>query len=112
MFMQAATYPIELFSDAVFLRDQSAKDETENPLDERGIPGPSQRAFARAAIFTAFNFLESLLIELSQERASNGPLKGSSVAQGILDDLRDGKAAISRTMKEWPVALVGVDVTG
>jgi hypothetical protein len=94
MFLKAATYPIELFYDAVFLRDQ-AKAEVAKRLDDgRNLPTPNEHAFSRAAIFTSFNFLESLLIELAQDHVTNGPGKGTVYGQTVIDDLKNGKANI------------------
>jgi len=73
---------------------------------------PGNTAYSRATIFTAFNFLQCLLIELSQECAKIGSAAGTPCGQAVLDDLRDGNASISHTMKEWPTNLVGQNVHG
>jgi hypothetical protein len=107
--MKGPTYPFELFSDAKTLRDQARASEAR---DHRNIPGPAERAFSRAAIFTAFNFLESLLIDLAQDYVTNGPGAGTAYGQAMLHDLTHGNASISRTIKDWPINLVGKDVHG
>jgi hypothetical protein len=84
MFLMGATYPIELFNDAAFLRDQAKAKVAERLDDGRNMPTPGERALSRAAIFTAFNFLESLLIELAQDHVTNGPGKGTAYGQAVL----------------------------
>jgi hypothetical protein len=112
MFLKGATYPIELFHDAVLLRDRATA-EVANRLDDgRNLPTPGERAHSRAAIFASFNFLESLLIELAQDHVTNGPGKGTPYGQIVLDDLKNGRANISRTMQEWTLRLTGKDVLG
>jgi hypothetical protein len=71
MVMKGATYPLELFNDARFLRDRA------RAVRGRGlanIPVPEERVYSRAAMFTAYNFLESLLIELAQDHIYHLPL--------------------------------------
>jgi len=65
-----ATYPIELYNDAKALRDRAraSKGRTHD-----NSPVPEERVYSRAAIFGAFNFLESLLIELAQDYITAGP---------------------------------------
>src|SRR4051812_5345295 len=82
LFLQVSTYPIELFYDAVFLKEQATAAMRQRPDDGRNpMPTPSERALSRAAVFTAFNFLESLLIELSQDYVTNGAGKDTAYAQ-------------------------------
>ncbi len=101
MFLQASTYPLELLGDA----DRLAKEAAKHPCrDGRGITTPEERTYARSAIFTAFNFLESLLVELTQECLAVGGASNSVKAE-IESDLKHGRAKVSRTIKEWPVKL-------
>jgi hypothetical protein len=102
-----ATYPIELLSDADALATQAAEERSANPPDHRDIPPPLERAHARAAIFTAFNFLESLLIELAQEHIQSGQAS-SGAATTIAQDLKNRKG-ISATYRSWPLALFNKD---
>ena len=66
---------------------------------------------ARAAVFTAVNLLESLLIELTQDRISKGPTHCKHCNTAILDELKSARASISRIMTDWPVKILGVCVT-
>lgn len=110
MFLKGATYPIELFNDTVFLRDQARAKVAERLEDGRNMPSPSERALSRAAIFTSFNFLESLLIELAQDYVTNGAGNRTPYGQTVLNNLKNGKANISWTMQEWTLNLMGKDV--
>ena len=101
MFIQGATYPLELLADAQRLAEESAK---HLQTDGRSTTTPEERTFARAAIFTAFNFVESLLIELTQTCLADLTTCPSAKTD-IEDQLRKGKANISRTIKEWPLQL-------
>lgn len=101
MFIKGATYPLELLSDAQRLADEAAKYLC---TDGREATTPEERTFARAAIFTAFTFVESLLIELTQTCLADSATCPSAKAD-IEQQLRKGKANISRTIKEWPLQL-------
>ena len=59
-------------------------------------------ALSRGRDLVAFNFIESLLIELIQERLRESSVS-SEVKREIEKALRNGRAAISSTIKEWPV---------
>lgn len=99
--VKVSTYPLELLGSAIRLAEESAK----YPLnDGRQIPSPEERAYARGAIFTAFNFVESLLIELSQE-CLRDPNVNAAVKAEIEDRLKKGRASISRTYNSWPQKL-------
>jgi hypothetical protein len=100
MFVQGATYPLELLADAQKLASEAAKHSSGSPRS----PGPEERPFARAAIFTAFNFVEALLIELTQSCLAD-PAACPSVRADIEGQLRTGNANISRTIKQWPLQL-------
>src|SRR5260370_23625323 len=101
MFLQGATYPLELLGDA----ERLAKEASKYPCqDGREITTPEERTFARSAIFTAFNFLESLLVELCQGCIAAGGVNAAVRAE-IESDLKKGNARISRTIKEWPAKL-------
>ena len=99
MFLKGATYPLELLSDATTLAKEAKKH-----VSEDGRTTPLERAFSRSTIFTAFNFLESLLIELTQE-CLRLPSVNSVAKSEIENALRDAKASISWTIKDWPVML-------
>lgn len=101
MFIQVPTYPLELLADAQWLSEEAAKHPQ---TDGRLTTKSAERAFARAAIFTAFNFVESLLIELTETCLAD-PATCPSVKIDIENQLREGKASISRTIKEWPLQL-------
>ena len=108
MFLQGATYPLELLGDADRLAEEAAKYVC---ADGRKTTTPEERTFARSAIFTAFNFLESLLIELAQGCIANGGV--STIVQAEIEDaLREAKANISWTIKEWPKKLGKTEVHG
>ncbi len=108
MGLLAATYPLELLSSATHLRNL-AKD-AKGARDFRNIPPEMERAYARGAIFTAFNFLECLLIELTQDYVTNGPGRGTPDGIAMLDDLKEGRARISETMKDWTCKFAGGDI--
>lgn len=108
MFLQGATYPLELLGDA----DRLAKEAAKHPCEDgRKTTTRDERTFARSAIFTAFNFLESLLIELTQECIAKGGVSATVQAE-IEDALREAKANISWTIKEWPKMLGKAEVHG
>jgi hypothetical protein len=111
MSIQGETYPIMLLKDAQFLVEAAVSGKKQR-TDSRPIPSKVERASARAAIFTAFNLLEGLLIELTQNRTSAGPTLCKHCDSAILDEIRFARASISRTMTEWPVKILGVCVTG
>jgi hypothetical protein len=101
MFLQGSTYPLELLGDA----DRLAKEASKHPCqDGHGITTPEERTFSRSAILTAFNFLESLLIALSQGCLAAGGVSATVQAE-IESDLEHGRANVSRTIKEWPAKL-------
>ena len=112
MFIQTETYPIVLLNDAVRLVEQAKAGKSERSNDGRNIPSPSERAFSRAAIFTSFNFLEGLLIELAQDRIKVGPTHCPHCNNTIQDDLKSARAEISRTLREWPTMLLGKCLLG
>jgi hypothetical protein len=99
LFLKAATYPLELLSDAKHLAEEAQKHAS-----PEGKTTAIERTYARGAIFTAFNFLESLLIELIQTSLRD-PALSPQVKQEIEDALREAKASISWTYKEWPAKL-------
>lgn len=114
MSILGATYPLELLADAIRLARDAANQE------QRPTASPEERSYSRAAIFTAFNFLESLWIELVQERIRvphhevkshwkrNCRLWTSrrrSTREIIEGQLRSGRASISSTIREWPQLL-------
>lgn len=101
IFLQGSTYPLELLGDAKRLANLAAQFLCQ---DGREITTPEERTFARSAIFTAFNFLESLLIDLAQGCLASGAVSESIKAE-IESDLKNGKASISKTIKEWPEKL-------
>jgi len=108
LFLQGATYPLELLGDA----DRLAKEAAKHPCqDGRKITTPEERTFARSAIFTAFNFLESLLVELTQGCLAAGGVNPAVQAE-IEADLKHGRAKVSRTIKEWPTKLGKQSVHG
>jgi hypothetical protein len=108
MFLQGATYPLELFADADRLAKEAAKYLCQ---DGRNTTTPEERTFARSAIFTAFNFLESLLVELAQGCLAAGGVNPAVQAE-IESDLIHGRARVSRTIKEWPTKLGKLAVHG
>jgi hypothetical protein len=108
MFLQGATYPLELLGDADRLAKEAARHLCQ---DGRQVTTPAERTFARSAIFTAFNFLESLLVELTQQCLATGSAN-ATVQTEIEADLRKGNARISRTIKEWPAKLGKASVHG
>lgn len=110
--VQGATYPLELFFDAKELLNRAKNELNSREPDRPNIPKPLERMYSRAAIFTAFNFLESLLIELSQERIASGATQCKHCDDTILDDLKNARAGISRAMEEWPIKILGTCVTG
>ena len=101
-----------LLIDAVHLVKQAQTGKLERSDNGRDIPSPSERASARAAIFTSFNFLEGLLIELAQDRIKNGQTHCTYCNNTIIDDLKNAKAQISHTPKNWPLMLLGKDLLG
>ncbi|MEX1232202.1 MAG: hypothetical protein WEB58_18295 [Planctomycetaceae bacterium] len=105
------TYPIMLLKDAIYLVKEAEAGRAKR-ADNREIPSPMERAAARAAIFTAFNLLEGLLIELTQKRISNGPTKCSHCNETILEELKSARASVSRTITEWPLTVLGVCIAG
>lgn len=108
LFLQASTYPLELFGDA----DRLAKEAAKHPcLDGRNITTPEERTFARSAIFVAFNFVESLLIELVQRCLASEEID-EAIRIEINDALKNAGASISRTIKEWPAKLGKTEVHG
>src|SRR5258708_7535535 len=101
LFLQGPTYPLELLGDA----ERLAKEAAKHPChDGRTITTPEERTYARSAIFTALNFLESLLVELTQQCLAAGGVN-SGVQAEIEGAFRKGNARISRTIKEWPKKL-------
>jgi hypothetical protein len=108
MSVLGSTYPLELLGSATQLRDHAR--DAAGGRDFRNIPTVTERAYARGAIFTAFNFLESLLIELVQDHVTNGPIAGTPDAMAILDDLKEGRTKISTTMQDWTVRFAGGDI--
>jgi hypothetical protein len=99
MFLKGATYPLELLCSA---RQLAA--EAKLRLGDDGRTTPMERALARGAIFTAFNFLESLLIELSQECLRDSAVDPVAKTE-IEAALSKGRASISWTIKKWPSKL-------
>jgi len=112
MTLHAETYPVALLNDAVHLVEQAQAGKLERSDDGRDIPSPSERASARAAIFTSFNFLEGLLIELAQDRIKTGATHCMHCNNTIQDDLKNARAEISRTLKDWPLMLTGKCLLG
>lgn len=110
-FVAGETYPIMLLNDARRLVEKAFEGNAKR-TNELGIPSPEERAAARAAIFTSFNLLEGLLIELTQAKIAAGGTKCSHCDDAILDELKEARANISRTMTEWPIKVLGVCVTG
>lgn len=98
VFLQGATYPLELLADAERLAKLAT---THRASDGRPITTPEERTFARAAVFTAFSFIESLLVELVQQCIAAGGAD-QAIKEEIEKDLKAGRASISRTIKEWP----------
>lgn len=94
-----ATYPIELLLDADSLVGQAAQARHDEPPDERNIPRSKERANARAAIFTAFNFLESLLLELAQDYIRTG--SASSTERSKIEGDISKRRGISTTYDKW-----------
>lgn len=112
MYLHAETYPVALLNDAIHLLKQAQAGKLERSNDGRDIPSLSERASARAAIFTSFNFLEGLLIELAQDRIKTGPVHCMHCNHAIQDDLKNARAEISRTLKDWPMMLIGKCLLG
>lgn len=108
LFLKGATYPIELLGDAERLAQEASKHACQ---DGRKLTTPEERTFARGAIFTAFNFLESLLVELTQQCLATGGVD-SEVRAAMEGDLRKGNARISMTIKQWPKKLGKAEVHG
>ena len=108
MFLQGATYPLELLGDAGRLAAEAAKHSYQN---DHKITTPEERTYARSAIFTAFNFLESLLVELTQGCLAAGGVD-TTVQAEIESDLKHGRGNVSRTIKEWPAKLGKSPVIG
>ncbi|WP_435011437.1 hypothetical protein P12x_002748 [Tundrisphaera lichenicola] len=108
LFVNAATYPIELFLDARTLRDQA---KTHRNRQNPNIPSPEERVYSRSSIFMAYNFLECLLIELAQDYITNGAGVGHSYAPTIDQKLRSRTANISKTASDWTRNLLRADVT-
>ncbi len=108
LFLKTATYPLELLCDAKRLAEEAAKYRCP---DDQKTTTPEERTFARGAIFTAFNFVESLLVELTQECIGGGGVD-SEVQREIEDALRNGNAGVSKTIKVWPKKLGKKEVHG
>jgi hypothetical protein len=100
MFIEGASYPLHLLADAETLAEAAKQRRTGGQTTTT----PEERAFARAAIFTAFNFVESLLIELTQSSLSD-PTTSQRAKRAIEKRLKNGTANISKTIKKWPKKL-------
>jgi hypothetical protein len=111
MFVAVETYPLVLLNDAVALYKMAREGQKQRSEDGRNLPSVPERAAARAAIFTAFNFLESLLIELTQEHIRTAQVCAHCI-DSIHDDLKHARAEISRTYKQWPIMVTGKCVAG
>lgn len=103
------TYPIELIKDAMELCREAEQAARARPRPE--ICSPEERRYARSAIFTAFNFVESLLTELVQGRIRDDGSACAHCAARIQQDIQSGRASISRTIYDWPKMLTGKDLS-
>ena len=112
LFMPGETYPIMLLRDALSLQEYAVKLHNEFPPDERQIPR-AERAPARAAIFMAFNMVESLLIDLTQECISSDTSNQICICckDKIKNELKGGKGSIVNTIKDWPRMLGKTAIT-
>src|SRR5262249_13700940 len=106
--IRIGSYPLELLGDAERLANEAAQHLCQ---DGRKITTPEERTYSRSAIFTAFNFLESLLVELAQECLAAGGVNPSVRAE-IESDLRKGNARISKAIKQWPKKLGKCQIHG
>ncbi|MES2789827.1 MAG: hypothetical protein V4719_09405 [Planctomycetota bacterium] len=110
--MPDSTYPKELIGNAVELSKLATSEVPRRPRPE--MASFTERGFARSAISTAFNALESLLIDLTQwyiEKNLAAKTICKHCASRINWELRDQKANISRTLFEWPGVLFDVDLS-
>lgn len=96
--VQVSTYPLELLHDAERLAAEAAMHPCE---DGRPITTPKERTFARSAVFTGFNFLESLMIELTQQSIAAGDAAPADETE-MNDALKKARASISKTITSWP----------
>ncbi len=110
MFMQGPDYPFELMHNAAYLAKLAASENASHePHPVSTIRHPNVRALSRAAIMTACNCVESLLMNLVQGYLAKQVTK-TPAQLGMGETIRQRKANISWTMEEWPLALTGIDV--
>lgn len=101
LFLKATSYPLELLCDANRLAAEAAK--CRRPTDQKTTT-PEERSFARSAIFTALNFVESLVLELTQQCLATGRVD-SAVQREIEGNLRSRNAGLAKIIKRWPEML-------
>jgi hypothetical protein len=113
MSLQGETYPLMLLTDAYTLQKLAADSHLADLSEDRPlIPRLGERAAARAAIFTAFNMVESVLIDLSQAciaEDTTGLINAAHKGE-ITRLLNEGKGNISTTIKDWPRKLCNANV--
>ena len=80
--------------------------------DGRDIPSLQERAAARAVIFTAFNFLESLLTDLTLKRIGEGPTRCGHCDTGIQRDIEQGRTEFANMLRTWPLMVLGKCLEG
>lgn len=103
MFIKRSTYPLELFADADRLAAAATKHVNN---DGNKTTTPEERTYSRSSVFTAYNFIECLLVELTQAHLADDE---NEVAEGVRVEievaLREAKAKLSETIKTWPALL-------
>ena len=101
LFLKTTSYPLELLCDAKRLAAGAAK--YRRPDDQK-TKTPEERTFARSAIFTALNFVESLGRELTWQCLEAGGVD-AEVQRQIEVDLRSRRPGVAKIVKEWPELL-------
>ena len=106
--MRGPTYPFELLNDAKTCAPGAGIHGKRLPQH----PKPRGASVLPSRDFHRIQFPGKSADRAVQDHVTNGPGAGTPYGQTVLDDLRDGKASVSRTMKEWPINLVSKDVHG
>lgn len=101
LLLKATSYPLELLCDANRLAAEAAK--YQRPDDQKTTT-PEERTFARSAIFTALNFVESLGRELTWQCLEAGGVD-AEVRRKVEDDLGSRRAGVAKIVKRWPEML-------
>ena len=100
-YLKGATYPIELLLDAERLAEEAAK--CRRPSDPE-TKTAEERPFARGAIFTALNFVESVGLDLTCQCLEAGEVD-PEVQEQFVNKLKKGSPGVGKMIQEWPKLL-------